>query len=136
MTRPEPAFTPDAHADALQAFEYYNAQSPNLGFEFLDELEDTASIIHETPLIFTTVALRASGDPLLLSRSIREAIWRVDQVAPEGRYTLDNASKIAEIKDRAVAEAREQLPLLRGDFFREPAPLFTPYHSLKCQSQT
>jgi uncharacterized protein len=65
-----------------------------------------------------------------------KAIWRVDQVAPEGRYTLDNASRIAEMKDRAVAEAREQLPLLRGDLFREPAPLFTPYHSLKCQSRT
>jgi len=49
----------------LQAFEYYNAQSPNLGFEFLDELEDTASIIRETPLIFTTVdpPIRRSADP-------------------------------------------------------------------------
>jgi len=52
---PNPRFTPDAHADVLQAFEYYNAQSPNLGFEFLDELEDTASIVRETPLIFTIV---------------------------------------------------------------------------------
>jgi uncharacterized protein len=49
---------------------------------------------------------------------------------------LDNASRIAEMKDRAVAEAREQLPLLRGDFFQEPAPAFTPYHSLKCFPQT
>ena len=41
--------------DVLQAVEYYNAQSPNLGFEFLDELEDTTSIVRETPLIFTLV---------------------------------------------------------------------------------
>ena len=36
----------------------------------------------QRPLIFTTVALRASSDPLLLSRSIREAIWRVDRDQP------------------------------------------------------
>ena len=62
-----------------------------------------------------------------------KAIWRIDQVAPEGRYTLDNAARISETKDRAVTEAREQLPLLRRDFFQEPAPPFVPFHSLKCQ---
>jgi hypothetical protein len=64
-----------------------------------------------------------------------KAIWRVDQVAPEGRYTLDNAARIAEMKDRAIAEAREQLPVLRREFFQEPAPPFMPFHSLKCQSR-
>jgi patatin-like phospholipase/acyl hydrolase len=64
-----------------------------------------------------------------------KAIWRIDQVAPEGRYTMDNAARIAEMKDRAVAEAREQLPELRRNFFQEPVLPFTPFHSLKCQSQ-
>jgi uncharacterized protein len=64
-----------------------------------------------------------------------KAIWRIDQVAPEGRYTMDNAARIAEMKDRAVAEAREQLPELRRNFFQEPALPFTPFHSLKCQSK-
>jgi putative ABC transport system permease protein len=36
----------------------------------------------QRPQIFTTVALRAAGDPLLLARSIREAIWRVDRDQP------------------------------------------------------
>jgi putative ABC transport system permease protein len=36
----------------------------------------------QRPQIFTTVALRASSDPLLLTRSIREAIWRVDRDQP------------------------------------------------------
>jgi hypothetical protein len=45
------------------------------------------------------------------------AIWRVDQIAPSGRYTLDNAGRIAEMKNRAIAEAREQLPELRRHFF-------------------
>jgi hypothetical protein len=58
------------------------------------------------------------------------AIWRVDQIAPEGRYTLDNASRIAEMKSRAVAEAREQLPELRRQFFGEPAAAFSPLYSL------
>ena len=34
------------------------------------------------------------------------------------------------MKDRAVAEAREQLPLLRGDFFGAPADEFVPFHVL------
>jgi hypothetical protein len=59
------------------------------------------------------------------------AIWRIDQVAPTGRYTLDNAGRIAEMKSRAVAEAREQLPELRRHFFSEPAPPFQPYFVLK-----
>ncbi|MBN8990648.1 MAG: patatin-like phospholipase family protein [Rhizobiales bacterium] len=59
-----------------------------------------------------------------------KAIWRIDQTAPEGRYTLDNASRIAEMKSRAVAEAREQLPELRRHFFDRPAPAFTPVHTL------
>ena len=53
--RPEPALTLDAHADVLQAADYYNTQSPGLGFDFLDEFEDTISLIREAPLLFTVV---------------------------------------------------------------------------------
>jgi uncharacterized protein len=58
------------------------------------------------------------------------AIWRIDQVAPTGRYTLDNARRIAELKSRAIAEAREQLPELRRHFFDNPAAPFQPCHNL------
>jgi uncharacterized protein len=60
----------------------------------------------------------------------RKAIWRIDQTAPEGRYSLDNTRRIAEMKSRAVAEAREQLPELRKHFFTEPAEAFTPFHHI------
>jgi patatin-like phospholipase/acyl hydrolase len=60
----------------------------------------------------------------------RKAIWRIDQQAPDGRYTLDNAARIAEMRDRAFAEAREQLPELRRHFFGQPAPVFVPFHKL------
>ena len=60
----------------------------------------------------------------------RKASWRVDQIAPEGRYTLDNASRISEMRDRAFAEAREQLPELRRHFFSGPTAEFVPCHSL------
>lgn len=63
----------------------------------------------------------------------RKAIWRIDQTAPEGRYTLDNTSLIAEMKSRAIAEAREQLPELRRHFFAEPAATFKPCHVLAAQ---
>jgi patatin-like phospholipase/acyl hydrolase len=61
----------------------------------------------------------------------RKAIWRIDQTAPEGRYTLDNAARISEMRDRAFAEAREQLPELRRHFFVAPADEFVPFHALK-----
>jgi hypothetical protein len=57
----------------------------------------------------------------------RKAIWRVDQVAPTGRYTLD-ASCIAEMKNRGVTEARLQLPELRRHFFDAPAEPFVPLY--------
>ena len=53
--RPEPALTPDAHADILQAADYYNRQRPGLGFDFLNEFEDTISLIREAPLLSTVV---------------------------------------------------------------------------------
>ena len=51
-------------------------------------------------------------------------------MAPEGRYTLDNAGRISEMRDRASAEAREQLPELRRHFFGAPADEFVPFHRL------
>jgi len=51
-------------------------------------------------------------------------------VAPAGRYTLDNASRIAEMKDRGFTEAREQIPDLRRHFFDRQAEPFIPCHQL------
>jgi patatin-like phospholipase/acyl hydrolase len=61
----------------------------------------------------------------------RKAIWRIDQIAPEGRYALDNARRISEMRDRAFAEAREQLPELRREFFHAPAEKFVPFHHVQ-----
>jgi hypothetical protein len=55
VTRPQPALTPDAHADVLHAVQQYNEQRPLLGFEFLDELEHTTELIREAPLLSTLV---------------------------------------------------------------------------------
>ncbi len=61
----------------------------------------------------------------------RKAIWRIDQMAPAGRYTLDNASRIAEMKERGFTEAREQIPDLRRHFFDRQAESFIPDHRLQ-----
>jgi hypothetical protein len=45
-------------------------------------------------------------------------------------YTLDNAARISEMRDRAFAEAREQLPELRRHFFGAPTDEFVPEHKL------
>jgi hypothetical protein len=59
----------------------------------------------------------------------RKAVWRIDQTAPKGRYTLDNTARISEMRDRAFAEAREQLPELRLHFFGAAAAEFVPFHT-------
>jgi uncharacterized protein len=60
----------------------------------------------------------------------RKAIWRVDQIARAGRYTLDDAARIAEMKNRGFTEAREQLPELRRQFSDRAADPFVPFHRL------
>lgn len=50
--------------------------------------------------------------------------------ASHGRYTMDDAARIAEMKSRGFTEAREQLPELRRRFFDREAELFVPFHSL------
>jgi patatin-like phospholipase/acyl hydrolase len=74
----------------------------------------------------------AIGTAKIIAGDVQEhkAIWRIDQTAPEGRYTLDNATRISEMRDRAFAEAREQLPELRRHFFGQLAAEFVPFHKL------
>ena len=44
----------------------------------------------------------------------RKAIWRVDQTAPEGRYTLDNAARISEMRDLHLRKRASSYPSSRG----------------------
>jgi predicted acylesterase/phospholipase RssA len=83
-----------------------------------------------TRLFMAGQAHSAIGTAKIITRDVheRKAIWRIDQTAPEGRYTLDNASRISEMRDRAFAEAREQLPELKRHFFDQPAAEFVPFH--------
>jgi hypothetical protein len=45
------------------------------------------------------------------------AIWRVNQIAPARRYSMDDATGIAQMKNRGFTKAREQLPELGRLFF-------------------
>jgi putative ABC transport system permease protein len=63
----------------------------------------------QRPQIFTTLAVRTSGDPLLLTRSIREAIWRVDRDQPVwGVATMD------QLLESAVGSPRFIVLLIGG----------------------
>ena len=61
----------------------------------------------------------------------RKAIWRIDQTAPEGRYTLDNAARHfgdegPRVRRGARAASRAQAPFLRrarGRVRAVPCPL-------------
>ena len=67
------------------------------------------------------IAQILTGDP-----HERRAIYRVSQPVPDGFYTLDNTSRIRDLKDRAFAEARTQKPILQPEFFGAPADEFVP----------
>jgi uncharacterized protein len=85
-----------------------------------------------TRLFMAGQAHNATGIAKILTGDVheRKAIWRIDQHAPDGRYTLDKTARISEMCDRAFAEAREQLPELRRHFFDQPAAEFVPFHKL------
>jgi len=85
-----------------------------------------------TRLFMAGQAHSAMGTAKIITGDLheRKAIWRIDQMAPEGRYTLDNTARISEMRDRAFVEAREQLPDLRRHFFGQPAAEFVPFNKL------
>ena len=60
----------------------------------------------------------------------RKAIWRIDQTAPEGRYTLDNTGRISEMRDRAFAEAREPASRSQAAFLRRAGGRIRHSHTL------
>ena len=66
-----------------------------------------------------------TGDP-----HKRRAIYRVSQPVQAGFYTLDNTSRIADLKDRAYAEARKQKPILEKVFFNKTADPFQPVYQV------
>ena len=69
------------------------------------------------------IARTLTGDP-----HQRNAIFRVSQPAPEGRFSLDDTRRIRDLIDRAATEARQQKPLIKPKFFDEPSEEFHPFH--------
>jgi len=63
----------------------------------------------QRPQIFTTLAVRTAGDPLLLAKQVRDAIWRVDRDQPVwGTSTAD------QLLDSAVGPSRLIVGLTSG----------------------
>jgi putative ABC transport system permease protein len=63
----------------------------------------------QRPQIFTTLAVRTTGDPLLLAKQVRDAIWRVDRDQPVwGTRTAD------QLLDSAVGPSRLIVGLTSG----------------------
>jgi uncharacterized protein len=73
--------------------------------------------LEDAPIHAWPVAQR-NGTAKILTGDVhhRQAIWRIDRIAPLGRYTLGEARRIAEMENRGFTEARKQLPILRPPF--------------------
>lgn len=65
-----------------------------------------------------------------MARLICPDITRIDPLAPEGLFALDNVAKISEMKGIAIQEAKRKLKNLREKFFSEPAEPFVPYRKV------
>jgi hypothetical protein len=61
-------------------------------------------------------------------RHDRRAIHRISQPVVKGFFSLDDTSKIKNLKSRAIAEARDQFPILASAFFTNPAQPFEPIY--------
>lgn len=59
-----------------------------------------------------------------------KAIYRISQPYLSGYYSLDDTTKISELKSRALAEARKEQPSLQKVFFSSTAEPFEPIHLL------
>lgn len=57
-----------------------------------------------------------------------KAIYRVSQPVPRDVYDLDNARRIKDLKNRAMVEAREQMPDMRRVFLSDTCGTFVPCH--------
>lgn len=60
----------------------------------------------------------------------RERVVRVSPVVDERQYDLDGVAGIAELRALGAEFARDQLPLLRKQFFDKPATPFNPNRTL------
>jgi hypothetical protein len=60
----------------------------------------------------------------------RHAIHRIDHVVPSGKYGMDDAKVIRELKGMGFAMARDRFPVLRDVFFDTPADPFEPFYRL------
>ena len=63
----------------------------------------------------------------------REAIYRVDHTVKIGRFSLDDASKIDQLKGLGYSRAREYLPKMKEVFLTSPTQEFVPYHRLNSE---
>jgi patatin-like phospholipase/acyl hydrolase len=115
--------------DKLKILSIGTINEPGRLPRFRGKLPMAASMVR---LFMAGQAHSALGTAKIITGDVhhRKAIWRIDQTATEGRYTLDNAARISEMRDRAFAEAREQLPELRRHFFGAPAEEFVPVYAL------
>ena len=69
------------------------------------------------------IARTITGDP-----HEKKAIYRISPSVPDGFFTFDNTKRIQELKSLAFAKARYQKPILKPEFFYEPAEEFEPVY--------
>lgn len=62
--------------------------------------------------------------------SDHKALYRITQAVPAKYFSLDDTSKIQELRSRALAEARTALPNLEPVFFSDKAEPFVPCYKI------
>jgi hypothetical protein len=75
----------------------------------------------------------AMGMAKLLTGDVhkRKAIYRIDHHVPRGKYRMDDARGITDLKGLGHVKGRDQFPQLSEVFFRTPAEPFEPIYKLE-----
>lgn len=81
-------------------------------------------------LVFVQMQAQSAGALAQAKVMLRDRFLRVNVTTHPGRFNLENASQISELKALGITEARHRENEISQRFFDVPAEPFTPFHSV------
>lgn len=98
---------------------------------YVDDKQRTGGIADwNANLIFVQMQAQSAGAIAQAKVLLRERFVRVNATTHPGRFSLDNASQISELKALGITEARHRENEIRQRFLDIPADPFIPIYSL------
>jgi uncharacterized protein len=98
---------------------------------FVDEKQRSGGLVDwNSNLIFVQMQAQSAGALAQARVLLRERFVRVNATTHPGRFSMDNASQISELKALGITEARHRENEISQRFLDMPSEPFTPVYSL------